>query len=135
MQSASKHVVLVVEDEPLLRLLAAESLVEVGYEVVEAADAGAALKVLQTRGDVELIFTDIHMPGALDGLGLARTVNTRWPRIRLLLTSGRERPSQGAIPEEGRFIEKPYTPSDLLRNVANLLPPASPTGAAQRSSP
>jgi CheY-like chemotaxis protein len=99
--------VLVVEDEFLVRLVAIDVLREAGFQVLEAADAESAMELLEDTDGVQVLFTDIQMPGAMDGLGLAREVHRRWPNIRLLLTSGRERLTRAEIPDDGRFLSKP----------------------------
>jgi two-component system, response regulator PdtaR len=85
--------ILVVEDETLIRLLLAEN----GFSVLEAMDADVALKVLESRPDVKLLFTDVQMPGSLNGMDLARQVHARWPHVLLVITSGRERPMRSEI--------------------------------------
>jgi CheY-like chemotaxis protein len=115
----SKPVILVTEDETLLRLWAAEVLEESGFSVIEAADAEAALDVLETRPEVRLLFTDIHMPGAFDGMELARRVYHRWPHVRLVVTSGKSKPAE--IPEDGCFLAKPYRAEQLVGQVQELL--------------
>jgi CheY-like chemotaxis protein len=92
-----KPLILVVEDEPLLRLNATDVLEEAGYSVTEANNAETALELLEVRRDVQVLFTDIHMPGAFNGLELARRVHRRWPHILLMITSGRERPRASDI--------------------------------------
>jgi CheY-like chemotaxis protein len=119
--SGSKAAILVVEDETLIRLWAADLLEENGFSVLEAANADAALKVLEKRPDVKLLFTDVQMPGSLDGMQLAREVHARWPHVLLVITSGRERPTQAEIPDHGRFVAKTYKAEDLLGQVNNLL--------------
>jgi CheY-like chemotaxis protein len=117
-----KHpVALVVEDEVLLRLHAAGLLEEQGFAVVEAANAAEALNVLQSRNDVRLLFTDIQMPGALDGMDLVREAHARWPRVLLVITSGRMKPPQAEIPDDGRFISKPYRAEELFNEVDDLM--------------
>jgi two-component system, response regulator PdtaR len=113
--------ILVVEDETLIRLWAADLLEENGFSVIEAKDADAALKVLECRPDVNLLFTDVQMPGSLNGMELAREVHARWPRILLVITSGRERPMRSEIPDDGRFVAKPYSAEELLGQVKDLL--------------
>src|SRR5450432_3185422 len=95
----AKPTILVVEDDELLRMVAADMLAENGFGVVEAANADAALKLLETRDDVRLLFTDIQMPGSCDGMDLARQVHARWPRILLVITSGHIKPAQAEIPD------------------------------------
>src|SRR4028118_377853 len=100
--------VLVVEDEPLIRMDAAVTLEDEGFEVVEAATARAALTILEKRnGDVAALFTDVDMPGDMNGLELAGIVHHRWPHVALLVTSGVVRVS-GSLPGGGVFLPKPY---------------------------
>ena len=113
-------VVLLVEDEMLVRMLAAEVLSEAGFTVVETESAEEALAVLQTRSDVRVLFTDVNMPGALDGLGLAQIVHEREPDVSILIGSGRIRPCPGELPPGVRFIAKPYAPSALTKAVCAL---------------
>jgi two-component system, response regulator PdtaR len=110
----SKPAILVVEDETLIRLWAAGLLEENGFSVLEAENAEAALKVLESRPDVKLLFTDVQMPGSLNGMELAREVHARWPHVLLVITSGRERPTRAEIPDDGRFVAKPYNAEELL---------------------
>ena len=110
-------VVLVVDDEAVLRLIVSEVLEDNGFQVLEAENAKAALKVLADHPRVRVLFTDINMPGALDGLDLARQVHERWPAIKLVVTSGRLRPSDSEIPDSGRFIAKPYSPDALVEEI------------------
>jgi CheY-like chemotaxis protein len=116
-----KPVVLVVEDDALVRLYAVGLFEENGFDVVEAANADTALKLLETRDDVRLLFTDIQMPGSCDGMDLARQVHARWPRILLVITSGRTKPAQADIPGHGRFVGKPYRASELLAEVNDMM--------------
>ena len=121
MESAATHnVILVVEDDFLVREYAAEVLEESGFEVLRARDADQALDVLEARPDVEVLFTDVNMPGSRDGMDLAREVSSRWPHIGLLITSGRGRP-RTEIPDDGIFIDKPYRPQEVVRTVAELV--------------
>jgi CheY-like chemotaxis protein len=123
MASALKHrqTVLVVEDEGLVRLDAAETLRDAGFTVVEAANAEQALAVVAGGESVDLLFTDINMPGSIDGLELAKRVSRLKPRIHLLLTSGKVSPARGQIPADGGFIAKPYTPEAVTRAVSRML--------------
>ena len=117
----AKSAILVVDDEELLRLNAADLLEDNGYAVIEAANAEDALRRLERRPDVRLLFTDIQMPGRIDGIELARLVHERWPHILLVMTSGQEQPSRAEIPDEGRFIAKPYRAGELLGQVNKML--------------
>jgi CheY-like chemotaxis protein len=117
----SNPAILVVKDETLIRLWAAGLLEENGFSVLEAENAEAALKVLESRPDVKLLFTDVQMPGSLNGMELAREVHARWPHVLLVITSGRERPTRAEIPDDGRFVAKPYNAEELLGQVKDLL--------------
>lgn len=114
-------IVLVVDDEAVLRFIASDVLEESGFRVLEAEDARAALKVLADHPDVRVLFTDINMPGALDGLDLAREAHARWPALKLVVTSGRPRPADKQIPDDGRFVAKPYSPDLLVGEIRKAL--------------
>jgi CheY-like chemotaxis protein len=115
-------VVLLVEDELLVRMTAADELEEAGFQVLEAANADVALKVLEARSDeVLVLFTDVHMPGSMDGMELAEQVHARWPHVRILISSGYARPHQDEIPDDGRFMPKPYHGATLVRHVHELV--------------
>lgn len=117
------RLVLMVEDEPFIRELAVAAVEDAGFEVLEAQNAQEAMDILQSRSDVGVLFTDVNMPGSLDGLGLARLVHEHWPAIRLLVTSGR--PLEAPVPDDGRFVAKPYSLSHLTDTVAELSEPVS----------
>lgn len=106
--------VLVVEDDFLVRYCAVEVLSELGFKVLEAGNGPEALAILEQR-QVDVVVTDINMPGAFDGLGLARRVNDRWPHIAVVITSGRGCP--GACGAGARFLPKPYMPDTLARCI------------------
>lgn len=101
--SASVPVVLVVEDEGLVRLMAVDMLEDEGFTVIEAATADEAWTILEARDDIAILFTDVEMPGSMNGLDLAGRVAARWPHIRLVITSGRVRLSNQAVPDHGQF--------------------------------
>lgn len=98
--------VLIVEDEVLIREIVKDELEAEGYEVLVASDADVAIKILESREDVHLIFTDVNMPGSMDGVRLAAAVRDRWPPVHIILTSGKARPL--TIPANALFIPKPY---------------------------
>lgn len=106
--SSTKPVVLVVEDEPLLRLLAVDFIEDAGFEVIEADTADAAVTILETRTDIRIVFTDIDMPGSMDGMSLAAAVRDRWPPIEIVIVSGHKRPVSTALPKRAVFFPKPY---------------------------
>ena len=113
----SPLVVLVVEDEPLLRMDIACDLEERGMDVLEAANANEALTILQENQTVAALFTDIDMPGSMNGLGLAATVRDRWPPIKIIVTSGHRQVKSSQMPNGSRFFGKPYSSEE----VANAL--------------
>ena len=117
-----QNTVIVAEDEPLVRMLAAETLEQAGFTVVEAADAAEAVAALQEyQGQVIALFTDIHMPGSCDGLELAQMVHRQWPRIALLVTSGQHRLVDGDIPPGGVFMTKPYEPDEIVTHLRTMM--------------
>lgn len=101
-------VVLVVEDDPLVRMGAVAIAEESANKVYEAENADAAIRVLEAHNDITLLFTDIDMPGTIDGLELAEVVHARWPLVRLIVTSGRIAIPNDEVPDDGVFIGKPY---------------------------
>jgi two-component system, response regulator PdtaR len=98
--------VLVVEDEILIRDVIADDLKEAGFSVVLVSNADEAIAVLEARQDIHLVFTDIDMPGSMDGLKLAAAVRDRWPPVHIIITTGKPRPAE--IPANAMFIPKPY---------------------------
>lgn len=115
-------VVLLVEDELLMRMTAADELEEAGFQVLEAASADVALKVLEAGSDeVQVLFTDLNMPGSMDGLALAEQVHSCWPHVLLLISSGYARPGPDEIPDDGRFVPKPYCAATLVKHVHELV--------------
>jgi CheY-like chemotaxis protein len=101
-ESVDHPTILVAEDNAILRLNAIELLEEHGYTVVEADNAAEALKMMENRKDVRLLFTDIQMPPGIDGLELAREVHNRWPKVKFVITSGQVRPARAEIADDGR---------------------------------
>jgi CheY-like chemotaxis protein len=128
-----KVVVLVVEDESLVRMSAVEMVESAGFEAIDASDADEAIRLLEMRDDIRAVFTDVQMPGSIDGLRLARLVSRRWPPIALIVTSGHAKGLEADLPRGGRFLQKPYGETQvksLLHDVlcvpqaiSDLLPP------------
>ena len=114
---SKRPVVLIVEDEFLLRMDAVDMVRAAGFEVVEAASADQAIEILEARPDITVVFTDVQMPGSMDGLKLARAVRGRWPPIKIVATSGHLDVAETDLPEGGRFLPKPYN----LTQVTGLL--------------
>ena len=113
--------VLVVDDEALVRMYAVDVLRDAGHVVYEAGGADEALELLELHEDIGVLFTDINMPGHLDGLDLARMVHTKRPKVHIILTSGRLRPPAEAIPDDGRFLAKPYAGEAVTSLVSQLV--------------
>ncbi|MFZ2156509.1 MAG: response regulator [Bradyrhizobium sp.] len=115
------RVVLIVEDEFLLRMDATDMVKAAGFEVLEAANADQAIEILETRPDITVVFTDIQMPGSMDGLKLARAVRGRWPPIKIVATSGHHHVREIDLPEGGRFLPKPYSPNQVTGLLRELM--------------
>jgi two-component system, response regulator PdtaR len=109
--------VLVVEDELLVRIFMADFLEEAGFKVFEAVNADEAIVVLEARPDVQAVITDIEMPGSMNGLALAKAIHQRWPRIGIIVTSGRKRPAAGELPVSCRK-GMPFWPSLSFRRLS-----------------
>ena len=92
-----------------------------GFDVVEAANADDAIEILEVRRDIAVVFTDIQMPGSMDGLKLARAVRGRWPPIKIVATSGLVDVGEKDLPEGGRFLAKPYSPERTRRVLRELI--------------
>jgi CheY-like chemotaxis protein len=117
----SLPVVLIVEDEPLVRLLAVEVVEDAGFVSLEAGDADEAIALLESRPDIALLFTDIDMPGSMDGLKLAHAVRDRWPPVKILVVSGHARPWQADLPSNSRFVGKPYRAAAMVEELRSLV--------------
>jgi CheY-like chemotaxis protein len=113
--------VLVVEDEMLLRMRAVDMVEDAGFTPVEAVDADEAVAILESRSDIALLFTDIQMPGSMDGLRLAHAVRQRWPPIKIILVSGQLRPANIDIPAESRFFGKPLEAKEMIAEIQNMI--------------
>ena len=119
--SYSPAVVLVVEDEMLLRMLAIDMVEDAGYSSLEAVDAAGALAVLESRSDIALLFIDIQMPGSMDGLKLAHAVHKRWRPIKIILVSGQLRPAKIDIPPNSRFFAKPLQSTRMIAEMQDMI--------------
>ena len=112
---------LVVEDEAFLLYSIADDLREAGFTVFEASNADQAIHLLETQPDISLLFTDIDMPGSMDGLKLSAAVRDRWPPVKIIVTSGKQQPVRDALPEGGIFLPKPYAPEKVATTIRQLL--------------
>jgi two-component system, response regulator PdtaR len=115
-----RRVVLIVEDEFLLRMDAAEMIGEAGFDVVEAGNADDAIAILEAHPEIHVVFTDIQMPGSMDGMKLARFIRGRWPPIKIVATSGFVSVGEDDLPEGSRFFTKPYHPAQIVATLREL---------------
>ena len=113
--------VLVVEDEALLRLATVLDLRDAGFTVYEAANADEAIAVLETQSQIHILFTDVDMPGSMDGLKLSAAVHERWPPTCIIVTSGKALPGPADLPSGGRFVPKPYSVTKLVSAIQEMV--------------
>jgi CheY-like chemotaxis protein len=121
-QPPAKRVVLVVEDEPLLRMMAVDMVEDAGFEAVEAADATQAVEILESRLDIRIVFTDIDMPRGIDGMKLAACIRDRWPPIEIIVTSGHMRAPDVKLPAGALFFSKPYRVDEVVAAMNRMAP-------------
>ncbi|MGJ4885232.1 MULTISPECIES: response regulator [unclassified Bradyrhizobium] len=114
----TRKTVLVVEDEGLIRANAVDMIRDLGFEVIEAADADQAISLLERCDRISVVFTDVQMPGSMDGLRLVAVIRDRWPPVALLVTSGQVTPSE--LPSGARFLAKPYGAEQLRSHLEAL---------------
>lgn len=129
----SQPVVLLVEDEPLVRLTQVDILREAGFWVAEADNADEAFNLLRERKDVRAVLTDVDMPGSIDGFEFARLVAQGWPEVGVLVISGKAFPEQGDLPPSGEFLAKPVQPGILLERLQTLMDRIMPGEEEKRS--
>ena len=113
--------ILTVEDEILISQYLGDVLRDAGYEVVATSNADDAIAVLESRDDIRVIITDINMPGAMDGLKLANAVRGKWPPIKIIIATGKERPTGDQMPDGSLFLSKPYDPKAVISAVQRLI--------------
>jgi CheY-like chemotaxis protein len=114
-------IVLIVEDEIMLRMRAVDIVEDAGYTPIEALDADEAVEILESRSDIALMCTDIQMPGSMDGLGLARTVHERWPSIKIIVMSGQLYPQNIDLPPCSRFFGKPLEAGQMIAEMRSMI--------------
>ena len=105
----------------LLRMRVVDMVEDAGYTSVEAVDADQAVAILESRSDIALLFTDIQMPGSMDGLELARSVHARWPPIKIILVSGQLNLSRSDIPLDSRFFGKPLEANEMIAEMQDMI--------------
>ncbi len=113
----SRIAILVVEDEPLLLLDAIDMIEDAGFTAYGASNADEAIRLLEKHDTIRVLFTDIDMPGSMDGLKLAHAVRNRWPPMSIIVASGHVKVSPEELPRDGLFFAKPYPPASLIRTV------------------
>ena len=116
-------VILIVDDEPLLRMLAVDIVEEAGFVALEAKDADEAIVILESRFDIVLLLTDVNMPGSMDGLKLAHAVRNRWPPVKIIVVSGQMKLSESDLPSGSRFVGKPYQAATMVAELRSLVGP------------
>ncbi len=116
-----KPVVLVVEDSAVIRMGAIGLVLDAGYEALEATNADEAIRILESRSDIDLVFTDVQMPGTMDGIKLAHYIRDRWPPVKLMVASGKEIVEESSLPKGSRFFSKPYNDHAIADAMARLL--------------
>ncbi len=122
-------VVLIVEDHPIIRMGAVDLVQAAGCEAVEAQDADAAIAVLRSRSDIRVVFTDVQMPGSMDGLKLAHYISERWPPIRLIVASGERIVAESQLPTGARFFAKPYDVASIVDLIKVIVAETDAAGA------
>jgi two-component system, response regulator PdtaR len=119
-----KAVVLVVEDSPLIRMGAVDLVTSAGFQALEASEADEAIRILEARPDIHLVFTDVGMPGTMDGIKLSHYIRNRWPPVKLIVTSGKMTIDESHLPVGAKFFPKPYNESALVEAMRGMLPKA-----------
>ncbi len=120
-KTGRKPVVLVVEDDALLRMDAVETVREAGFEVIEVADADTAIAHLRARQDIAVVFTDIELPGSMDGLMLAAAIRDHWPPVKVIATSGHFSCDDDRLPTGEPLLVKPYSSHVLKTAISHLV--------------
>ena len=113
--------VLVVEDEPLIRMDVVGDLEQAGFNVLEAGNTDEAISLLRSHPEIQALFTDVEMPGSMNGLTLAATVHDRWPPIKIIVTSGRVLVRKRELPEDALFVPKPYDNRAVISSLRELM--------------
>jgi CheY-like chemotaxis protein len=121
-QSERPNAVLVVEDEALLRLHAVGLVEEAGFVAIEAVNGDEAIAILEARSDIAVVFTDVRMPGSMDGLKLAKAVRDRWPPIPIVVVSGHLFIEEDELPPHSKFFGKPYNTNEVISYIRSVVP-------------
>ena len=124
-------VVLVVEDSPLILMNAMDLVTNAGFEGVGAASADEAIAILEARADIRLVFTDVEMPGTIDGVKLAHYIRNRWPPIHLIVASGKAILEESQLPTGSRFFSKPYDNDTIAGEIIRMLGATDADGSSR----
>jgi CheY-like chemotaxis protein len=122
MDGSSEIYVLVVEDEPLIRMAAVDIFEDAGFTVVASANSHDALRALRSMPGLHVLFTDIELPGDMNGLALARVIEEEFPDVALIIVSGRVAPEPAMLPRKAVFLPKPYEATKVLAHARRLKP-------------
>jgi CheY-like chemotaxis protein len=126
-QGAARRAILVVEDESLLRMMAVDLFEDAGFRVIEASTGDEAAQLLTSADVIDCLFTDIEMPGTINGIALARMAHEIHPNAAVIVVSARATPKPGELPPNATFIDKPYGSEAVLIALSNLLLPEADT--------
>jgi two-component system, response regulator PdtaR len=121
----NQPVILVVEDDAIIRMGALQFVAGAGFEAIEAGDADQAIRILEARSDIHLVFTDVGMPGTMDGIKLAHYIRRRWPPVKLIVASGKAIADGSHLPAGAKFFAKPYSESIIVGAITAMLSDAS----------
>ncbi len=116
-----KAVILIVEDSAIIRMGAVDLVSSAGYQALEASNAEEAIRLLEARSDIDLVFTDVGMPGTMDGIKLAHYIRNRWPPVKLIVASGRTIIEESQLPEGSRFFPKPYSERTIVEEMRRMV--------------
>jgi len=131
--SLKTAVVLVVEDSPLILMNAVDLVTNAGFEGIGATSADEAIAILEVRTDISLVFTDVEMPGTIDGLKLAHYIRNRWPPIHLIVASARTIQEESQLPTGSRFFSKPYDNGTIVKEITRMLAATDADGARNKT--
>lgn len=121
-----RAVILVVEDNAIIRMGAIDLVQSAGYEALDARDADEAIRILEARSDIDLVFTDVQMPGTMDGIKLSHYIRERWPPVKIMVASGMAILEESSLPEGSLFFPKPYSETTILDAMARILAGETP---------
>ena len=116
-----KAIVLVVEDQAIIRINAMEMVIGAGFEALGAKNADEAIEILEARSDIRLVFTDVEIPGTMDGIKLAHFIRGRWPKIHMIVASGKVIIQENALPHGSAFFSKPYFDGSIVAEMTRML--------------